>query len=316
MSLELCGWIYDPPEIEKLASVLGVLSLAAPNIRGLGKGKSVFLWDFQMLFQGSVWGPHDQTIGDCVSHGITGAAEDLQWVQKGLVDRNILPKRLASEVTYGLARVEIGGGHLIGDGAVVAWGIQSAQQYGFVPREKIGNYDLTVYDGKRAKQWGKSGCPDDLEPIAKQHPVRKAALIEGPDFYSEAIDVIAAGGVVVTGSNWLYSQQRDSYGFCSHNSSGGHCTYYRGFSDNAKRPGIVYQQSWGTNTPVGGAAKVTIPDGPEITLPPGAFFITPENFNSMHKRNAEVWGISAMEDWAIPDQDISFYFYHNQDLLS
>lgn len=313
---DLCGYIYEPKAIEAFAQKVGLLAQAAPGIKGAGKGKDVFLWKIQQKLQGLIWAPHNQTIGDCVSHGITGAAEDLQWVMKALKDKNIIPKQLSSEVTYALSRVEIGGGGIRGDGSIVAWGIEASQKYGFIPREKVGKYDLSTYDGSVAKAWGKSGCPNDLEPIAKEHPIQNAALIEGPDFYSAAIDVLAVGGVVVSGSNWIYSMSRDANGFCKHNDSGGHCTYYRGFSDNAKRPGIVYQQSWGPDVPQGGAATYTLPSGEQITLPPGAFFITPEDFNNMHKRDAEVWGITAMTDWAIPDQDITFYFYHDQELLA
>lgn len=309
---DLCGYIHDPRAIANLARRSGTLLQA---IKGSGKGKSVFLWHFQKKFQGKVWDPHNQTIGDCVSHGITGAGEDLQWVMKGLVDKNVNPKKLASEPIYGLSRVEIGGGGIVGDGSIVAWGIDAARKYGFIPREKFGNIDLSIYDGQRAKAYGKSGCPDSLESVAKEHPIRKCALIEGPDFYFDAIDVIASGGVVVSGSNWIYSSKRDAKGFCKYSQSGGHCVYFRGYDDSSY-PGIVYQQSWGPDVPEGGAMRVTLPSGKEIELPPGAFFITPENFNAMHKRDAELWGITAMTDWAIPDQDISFYFYHDQDLLS
>lgn len=311
--LHLCGYKYLPKEIERIQGMQPnpVLSCKALGIQDSGKGKDVFLFEVERQLTGAVRAPHNQTIGDCVSHGTTGAAEDLQFVQMSK-DRTIRFAWLASEVTYGLARIQIGrGGCGFGDGANVGWGLQSGKDFGFLERGVYSNYDLTKYNGQTAKQFGAPGhgCPAELATLAKHNPISEMSNIEGPDFYSQCIDVIANGGVIVTGSNQLYRGTRDKNGFCQRGGSGGHCTHYNGFTDNSKNPGIVYVQSWGEETPTNGAQLITLGSGAEITLPPAHFLITPDDFNRMHRSGGEVWGIHSETSWMKPDTEIDFIFY-------
>lgn len=312
--LNLCGYVYNPQQIEAMASLQPnpVLMATSLGLQDSGKGKDVFLFEIERKFTGKVRPPHNQTIGDCVSHGVTGAAEDLQFVMM-LKDPSIQFQWLSSEVTYALARIEIGrGGCGYGDGAVVGWGLEAGKSFGFVNRAVYGQYDLTTYSGQRAKQWGapRAGCPAELEEIAKKHPIQAMSLIEGPDYYTQCRDVIASGGVIVTGSNQLFRANRDATGFCKPGGSGGHCTYFRAVTDNDKRPGIGYQQSWGPNVPSGGSTKVTLPHGREVELPEGFFFVDADDFNNMHRRGAEVWAITSQLNWSKPDSDIDFVFYN------
>lgn len=309
----LCGYVYRPAEIEKIMAVQPdpLLRVSALGIQDSGKGKDVFLFEIERKLTGHVRGPHNQTIGDCVSHGVTGAAEDLQFVQIAN-DPSLDFKTLASEVTYALARIEIGRGACgYGDGAVVGWGLEAGKQYGFVTREVHGQYDLTIYSGQRAKQWGapRVGCPDDLEPIAKRNPIVAMSAIQGPQYYEQCRDVIANGGVIVTGSNQLLQNSRDAQGFSGPGGRGGHCTYYRACADNPKRPGIGYQHSWGPNYPQGGEQRIKLPSGLEIIFPPGFCLIDADLFDRMHRSGAEVWAITGLQGWAKPDTDIEFVFY-------
>ncbi len=313
-NLDLCGYVFSPPEIERIKSQIPdpVLMCAALGIQDSGRGKDVFLWEIERALTGDVRRPHNQTIGDCVSQGVTGAAEDLQWI---LIAQNPTLEfhMLASEVTYALARHQIGkDGCGFSDGAVVAWGLLAGRDYGFVSRGKHLTYDLTNYSGALAKKWGapRVGCPDDLAEYAKHYPIREMKQIEGPDFYSQAIDVIANSGLIVTGSNQLFRSTRDKFGFCLPGGRGGHCTYFDGFTDNPKRPGIVYTQSWGDDTPVGGSVKVTLPHGRDCDLPAGKFLVDADEFNKMHARGGEMWAITSMVGFAKPDIDIEFSFYN------
>jgi hypothetical protein len=81
--LELCGFEYKPEEIEKIMALqpMPVMMATDIGIKDSGKGKEVFLFEVERRLTGKVRPPHNQTIGDCVSHGVTGAAEDLQFVQ-------------------------------------------------------------------------------------------------------------------------------------------------------------------------------------------------------------------------------------------
>ena len=79
---------------------------------------------------------------------------------------------LAPEVIYGGSRVEIGGGRIRGDGSIGAWAARWVRDYGVVPRGLHGSHDLRLYDENRCRDYGRRGVPDDLEALAKEHPVR------------------------------------------------------------------------------------------------------------------------------------------------
>lgn len=312
----LCGYRYDEKAINSfLDRGLGTMLADGPPPVS-GKGMETFIWEIEQALTGAVRPPHNQKIGDCVSHGSSGAAEDLQFVQM-LVDPSLKFMPISSEVMYSLARVQIGqGGCGWGDGAVVAWAFEAMQKYGLLARGKYGNIDLTNYDARLAHDWGapRAGCPSDLAELAKAHLVIKCQLLQasrsGPSLYEQARDVIVNKGLIVTGSNQLYSMSRDQDGFCGRDGHGGHCTYYRGVSDNSKRAGIVYQQSWGPQVPSQGAQQITLPSGRTITLPPGAFFIDADNFDYMHSGgDSEVWALTAEVGWIAPDSEQKFAFY-------
>ena len=310
----LCGYVHLPKEIERIMRMQPnpIFFGSALGIQGTGKGKDVFLFEIERKLTGKVRAPHNQTIGDCVSQGVTGACEDLEFIQMA-VDISFAFHPLSSEVIYGLARHQIGRDQCgSGDGAVVGWGVQAAKTYGVLPRAKYGKYDLTNYSGQIAKSFGapRVGTPVELAEESKKYPIKEASSIQGPDFYSQAIDILANLGLIVTGSNQLYNDVRDVTGFCKPAGSGGHCTYYDGYTDNPKRPGIIYVQSWGLDMPTGGEKKITLPHGREVTLPPGHFFIDADNFNKMHARDVEVWCITSETGFSKPDIDIEFSFYN------
>lgn len=310
---ELCGWINDPKARDLIAASMPTPCYGDANSAqaGTGKGKDVFLWEIERQLFGNVRDPHAQTIGDCTSQGITGAGEDLLIVQasKGIFKKPEKQIYLASEPVYAGGRIQIGQGACgRGDGAIVGWVVKFVMQYGFLPRGVYGQYDLSTYSGQTARNWGRpgAGCPTELLEPSKHYPVKTASLIEGPDFYEQAIDVIANGGLIVTGSNQLYSNTRDQYGFCTPQGRGGHCTYYRGFTDNPRRPGIAYQQSWDKQIPSGNQS-VMLPHGVKVQLPYGCFFIDAENFNRMH-RGQEVWAITSEAGWEPAPDDWTIRF--------
>ena len=273
-------------------------------------GKSFHMFELERKLTGKVRPPHDQQIGDCVSHGSTGALEDLQFIQIAK-DPTLQFQWLSSEVMYGLARHQIGKDECgEDDGAVVAWALQAGQAYGMLPRAIYGSIDLSNYNSAIAKQFGAPGCgcPDELIPDAKSHKITNCYLVQGQNKYEQCRDALGAGGVIVTGSNTIFESTRDEQGFCKPSNTGGHCTYYRGVVDQSKRPGIVYQQSWGPTTPI--EQTVTLEDGSNLTLPPGAFLIDADIFDRMHANNdSEVWVITGVDGFLTPDDQLKFHFY-------
>jgi hypothetical protein len=307
---DLCGYRYDERAIEAfLGSSPMVCGDPAPPASGAGK--DFFLFDIEKALTGSVRDPHFQSIGDCVAEGTTGAAEDLQFVQMVKQPGNGFVW-LSCEVTYALARIQVGRGACgYQDGAVVSWAFAASQQYGLVARGVYGRYDLTKYRPDLARTWGTPGvgCPPELAAEAKKHVVLRCSLITGAQKYEQARDVIYNGGVVVTGSNQLFAGTRDAQGFCAPEGNGGHCTYYRGFTDSGSRPGIAYQQSWGKGIPSGGPQDVTLPSGRVVTLPSGCFFVDADEFDLMHSGpGSEVWALWSEAGWLAPDEQVPFVF--------
>lgn len=310
---ELCGYHHDPKVIDEVAATQAFPSFgaAAGAIKGSGKGKDIFLWDIEKKLTGKVRDPHTQTQPDCVGHGLSGAAEDLLYVQiyKG---EEAGWEPIASEPIYGGSRHQIGRDQLgRNGGSIPGWAIQWAQQFGLIPRRKYDSVDLTQYNGNLAAQWGQPGrgCPPDVAENAKHWPLKTASLIQGPNFYDQARDVIANSGLVISGSQQLYSNTRDQFGFCVPSGDpAGHCVYFRGVSDNGRRPGIAYQQSWGNLIPRGNQ-NVRLPHGVAVSLPNGCFFIDAEEFDNMHnQQNAELWAVTSLAGWepAAADWTISF----------
>lgn len=312
--LDLCGYVFDEKAIQSFVDrgLTSQIMQSAPS----AKGMEAFQWEIEELLTGKVRDPHNQGIGDCVSQGATGAVEDLEFWEM-LMDPTLKFMPLSSEVMYGLARVQVGrGGCGYGDGAIVAWALEAMKSIGVLARGVYGKWDLTTYNSKIAKQFGdpRNGAPTELADLCKANLVLNVELLvpsrNGPSVYEQARDIIASKGTIVTGSNQLFGESRDAQGFCSRGGRGGHCTYYRGVSDNSRRPGIVYQQSWGNNMPSQGAQKITLPSGREITLPKGAFFIDATQFDAMHNGGGnEVWAITRGTSWAKPDSEVSFMFY-------
>jgi hypothetical protein len=254
------GWVDDQEAVFAALATMPRPILADENlaIRDTGKGKIALLYKAVEQLNGGVFPINKQTIGDCVSHGAAKAAEILmatdillraeaeEW--KGLV---------ATEPIYAGSRVEVGGGRISGDGSVGAWGAKWMSDWGVLVRAMYGAIDLSTYDGNRARSWGRSGCPNDLEPLAKEHPIRTASLCKS---YEEARDAIANGYPVSVASNRGFTSQRDSAGFLSPSGSWAHQMCFGGLDDAYSRPGLLCVNSWGP-TWVSGPKRHDQPDG-------------------------------------------------------
>jgi hypothetical protein len=306
MLTKFCGWVNDPAERDRIAALqpYPVFGDAASSIKGSGRGKDVLIWQTEERITGkAVRDPNSQETGDCVAMALAQAAEDLQYVQ-----HTSKFEKIATEVIYAGGRVEIGGGRLWGAGMIVGWALQWGLRYGLLPRRKYGSHNLTVYSGKRADEWGapRAGCPDELEPEARKYPIITASLLQGPNFYEQAIDAIANNCLIVTGSNQLFSQRRDKNGFITPQGNGGHSTYYRAFTDNPSRPGIWYQNSWGRLYHIGPQVIEVPGRNQQVTVPYGGGFIDAEVFNRIHRGN-EVWVVTRMTNFAPDPADEADY---------
>lgn len=256
------GWVNRPREVTAYVATLTmpVFGAGAPALKDSGKGQVVLLHKALIELMGS-FPVHNQTIGDCVSHGWGLGVDVLKAVQIATEKRQeTWAGEAATEVIYAGSRVEIGGGRLgNGDGSLGAWAADWVAKYGIVPRGKHGSIDLSTYDGQRAKSWGARGrgVPDELEPIAREHPVQTVSLVRS---YEEARDAIANGYPVPVCSMQGFEMTRDSKGFARPKGTWPHCMLFMAVDDADGRPGLLCMNSWGPNW-ISGPKRHDQPDG-------------------------------------------------------
>lgn len=245
------GWVDDQAAVEECLQQMPMAILGDHNaaIRDSGSGKIMLLYKIVEKLNGGRFPWRFQKIGDCVSMGMAGAAEVLMACDIAMRgDAEEFKGEVATEPIYGGSRVEIGGGRLRGDGSVGAWAAKWVTQFGVIIRGKYGDIDLSVYDGGRARSWGASGCPNELEPIAKEHPIKTASLCRS---YDEARDSIFNGYPLTVASMRGFKTVRDSQGFCAPSGTWAHQMFFCAVDDESSRPGLCCVQSWGQKNPTG-----------------------------------------------------------------
>jgi hypothetical protein len=203
------------------------------------------------FYQWQVWRKHDPrgppaknqgNVGSCVSFGTNNAIARTMACQIALHAAAEEIKDIAEEVTYAGSRVEIGGGRIRGDGSVGAWAAQFVQKYGVVSREKHGQYDLSKYDTARCRAWGQSGVPADLEPLAREHPVKDITLVKT---LAELKLALSQGYGVAVCSNQGFAMTRDSRGVARASGSWAHCMCIDGYHTEGGQEFYHIENSWG-----------------------------------------------------------------------
>lgn len=241
----LGGWRHDPAEVRRTLAGMShpYFASAAPDLGGTGAGQTILLYKaFKDVNNGSYIDYPAQTIGDCVSQGFGHGVDLLEAVQISIGKKNELFKQTATEAVYGMARVDIGGGGMWFDGAVGAWAAKAVSTIGTVNRDVVG-----PYDGRRARQWGSHGVPDDIKAQAAAHKVQTTSLITT---YDQLEDALANGYPVTVCSSQGFTMTRDSNGFCRARGRWDHCMLIVGVRADAM-PGACIFQSWGSDTPSG-----------------------------------------------------------------
>lgn len=192
------------------------------------------------------WVPHNQGIGDCISHGFAHAA-DVSLAVDWSIGKSGSFKSAATESIYGGSRVEARGVTFGGwsDGSYGGAAAKWLKNWGVIYREKYADHDLTVYDSSRAKNWGAygNGGKDDggkLDTTAKQHPIHDVTLVRS---FDEAAIAIQNGFPVAVCSGQGFNSTRDLEGFCRAQGSWSHCMCFTAVRYGA-RPGLLCQNSW------------------------------------------------------------------------
>jgi len=255
--------VPKPKEVDRVLSAMRhpVFKCAAHAIKDSGKGKVARLWKACEQVMGRV--PlRVQEIGDCVSMGYSLCVDVLACTEIVLgKEEEEYKEECATEPIYGGSRVEIGGGQLGNeDGSVGAWAAKYVHEFGILQRKIYKNgfeHDLRKYSGERAKEYGRRGVPDVLEPIARKHPVRTYSLVNN---YEEARDAIANGYPIPPCTMIGFDDKRDEDGFARPKGKWGHCMAFVGMDDAFKRPGLLCANSWPVNW-ISGPKRHDQPDG-------------------------------------------------------
>ncbi len=238
------GWVADPDAVERVASTLPERYFrSTPAGREADPPADVFLWEASRKATGDLLPPRNQgQVGSCVSFGTASAIEHLMCVQIVLgATEEFQP--LAQEVIYGGSRVQIGGGKIRGDGSVGAWAAKWAKDYGVIARGRYPGYDLSAYSESICRQFGDRGCPKELEPIAREHPVKAIALVKTPE---DARRALASGYPIAVCSGQGFSSTRDADGFAAARGSWAHCMAIVGYQTSGPKKGFFILNSWGT----------------------------------------------------------------------
>lgn len=301
--LSLCGWKDDPPARETEMKLMAhpFFADAAPNLAGAAAPVDVLFWEIEEKIFGSILQTQllntAQAIGDCVSWGESQTVQDTVLVN--LMESGGNPSdwkgEVATEPIYGGSRYEIGGWHNdYSDGSIGLYAARWTKEYGILLRMKYGSIDLTTYSGQRAKEYGAKGCPDELEPIAREHPITDYTLCKS---YENVRDALCNLKPVANASNAGYEMKRRPQGICKRTGSWAHEMMFRGHCViKGNQPMVVQKNSWGdylgdTNN------RVTLESGREIVLPKGHFLVYPEDVTYVAKQG-DTTAKAGVKGWA------------------
>lgn len=260
---DLCGWQEDQEQVKLIASQSSMPFFMGGTPEG---NKPALLYTiYREIAGGDDLGV--QGIGDCVSWGnkhlndYTQAIEIHLQMQAIKSNPALSPEEVkqalqvvlygfqmtASEVIYALSRVEIGGQRgSYRDGSVGAWAIKALAKYGSLSYKKLGELGQgDKYDARRAKQWGATGLPDNLEPSAAEHKIQTYSLVTK---FEDAAHLIENGYGVAVCSNVGFQNgrggvtQRDEQGFATARGRWDHCMFF--CAARYDRPGLCCINQW------------------------------------------------------------------------
>ena len=300
------GWIPNKQATQRFKQSLSMpmFRQAGRGLAGTGAGQRVLLWKYLERVTGGELVPHDQGIGDCVSHawGLGIDMLDAIQVAHGHGSWN---KKCATEIIYAGARVEIGNGRISGDGLHGVWAARWCRDYGILLRQPYldGKYDFTQYSASKARKWAHKcqrctewggGVPDELEPIAKRHPVKTTTLV---NTWEEARDAIANGYPIALCSDVGFTSSRDRDGFADRRGTWNHSMLLAGIDDTSSRPGGLIINSWGDNWI----------DGPtRFDQPIGSFWAEADVIESMLRQD-DSFALSSYVGY--PRQNLDYRLY-------
>jgi hypothetical protein len=283
---------------------------AYSQYKGISKGRKAHLWKFLEMQIGSLV-PHVQNKdgvreGDCVGQAAGLGVDVLAACDMHMrFEPEMWKAKSSVEMIYAGARNEIGEGKLNGaPGCYSKWAVDYLQQYGVLHRIPyvVGDFvlDLSGYHPSRSKSYRDIGVPDELENVAREHPVKEYTKILD---WRSAFDALYMGQPILVASSYAFHDTRDKDGFVKpylggqqwHKRFGrrGYWVYYRkrwyhcmllaGFKDD-HRPGGLIINSWGADWI----------DGPKtFGQPEGSFWVDAEYLDLLFNEWGSCFAMSA-----------------------
>jgi hypothetical protein len=277
----LGGHIVDEQLCKEILAQQPYPLLATSNfkLRGDNIGKRIVLTDY-IIQANKVFNVHLQTIGDCTSHACGLSIDILKGIDKVKNNQEYIADT-ATEISYSLGRVECANRRWSGsDGCTGSAISEGARKYGVLLRKQYGKYNFTVYDGDLARRLGESGCPDELEPEAKNHILKTISLTTNIE---DAAEACLNGFPTVICSDVGFDCRRDRYGkilkddkgFLYQAGSWNHAMVLSGVDWDRSRPACLIQNSWGDFC-----------SGPKrYNEPEGSFWVDFKTVDKMLKQN-------------------------------
>lgn len=309
------GWVHDPAAVARVLNALQsqghdpVFASAAAHLFQTDDNQDVFFWELEQAVLGKVLPAWDQgDIGDCVGNGGGRTAQNclLATVAAKLTADDGAPEEwpgaeVCVEVAYAGSREESGiSGYE--DGSTGAGMAKWFVDYGVIVRGVHGGYDFTTYSTRLAKELGARAVPPELKDLARQHPVKTAALTRTPE---EVWAALGAWKPVCICGTISRTMTRQPSGWCPKTGNDwphcqtlvGRCTVQGG------QRAVVYLNSWGDYL---GAAnnRVVLESGRAVELPMGCYLSRLEEIAS-DLRQEDTFAYANAHGW--PAQRFSWY---------
>lgn len=245
------GWHSDPDQIAANLDPAKTAQFAdTPAGKAVLGDENVYLWQAVRTVnkRAHPWYPNvnQLNVGCCVGCGWKHGIDVLQAVQMA-AGRAATWKPVSVEAIYGFSRVEVGGGRISGDGSVGAWAAEAVRRYGVLPMEQYPATDLTTFSPTRARDFGRRGVPDELEALAKEHPVKSTALVKS---WADVKKAIQQGYPIPVCSDQGFRMDRDSTGRCRPQGMWAHCMLICGYRSGPNE-GAFILNSWGDDAHTG-----------------------------------------------------------------
>jgi hypothetical protein len=277
------GWIDDPDAVKAIISennVRQVSELIGPTDTS-DRRQITDLTIYLEKVYGERWYLNQGSCGSCVAFGAALACDTLVAIE--IVERSMNKPtgRTDPMSIYWGSRVEIGGNRLWGQGSVGAWAAKWLKDYGVLTQAEYPGCDLSTYSaavccGPNANR----GVPNELESIARQHPVKDYAQCKTFEDLTRAIE---SGYPVTVASNQGFTRKRDAKGFAKPSGNWGHQMVIVGVRHDI--PGALIANSWG--------AYFT--GGPDKLSP--ACFWTDDTTVSRMLRQGDSFAMSNIQGW-------------------